>query len=165
MEKIRAAILIVSDKGYRGLRQDVCAPLLRELLSDTAQVAAQKILPDERDQIAAALREWCDGGGIDLILTSGGTGLSPRDVTPEATMQVGERIVPGIPEAMRMRSMQATERAMLSRAVAVIRGRTLSVNLPGSPKAVSECMEVLLPVLPHAVETLRGDASDCARGK
>lgn len=163
MRPIRAAILILSDKGFRGEREDKCGPALRALLNGQAEVASVAILPDERAEIAAALRKLCDSGEVDVVFTSGGTGFAPRDVTPEATMEVIERAVPGIPEAMRARSMQITDRAMLSRAAAGIRGRTLIVNLPGSPKAVTECMEVLLPVLAHAVETLRGDTGECAR--
>lgn len=163
MQAIRAAILILSDKGYRGEREDKSGPALRALLNACAQVVSETLLPDEREEIAAALRKLCDSGEVDVVFTSGGTGFAPRDVTPEATMEVIERAVPGIPEAMRARSMQITDRAMLSRAAAGIRGRTLIVNLPGSPKAVTECMEVLLPVLAHAVEILRGDTGECAR--
>ncbi len=163
MRPIRAAILILSDKGYRGEREDKSGPALRALLSGCAEIVSQTLLPDERAEITAALRNLCDSGEVDVVFTSGGTGFAPRDVTPEATMEVIERAVPGIPEAMRARSMQVTDRAMLSRAAAGIRGRTLIINLPGSPKAVTECMEVVLPVLAHAVETLRGDTGECAR--
>ena len=114
-------------------------------------------------RIKAELSRLADGGGVDLILTTGGTGLAPRDVTPEATLAVVERLVPGIPEAMRAESRKITDRAMLSRAQAGVRGRTLIVNLPGSPKAAVECLQVLLPALGHAVETLRGEAYECAR--
>lgn len=121
------------------------------------------MLPDERNQIAATLMKLCDDNEADVVFTSGGTGFTPRDVTPEATMDVVERLVPGIPEAIRAHSMRITNRAMLSRGTAGLRGRTLIINLPGSPKAVRECMEVILPVLSHAVETLRGVSGDCAR--
>lgn len=121
-----------------------------------------RVVPDDREELAAALVAMCEAG-TDLILSSGGTGLSPRDVTPEATADVADRMVPGIPEAIRAASMAATSRAMLSRGIAAIRGRTLIVNLPGSPKAVRECLTVVLPVLDHAVEVLRGEVGDCAR--
>ena len=163
MQPIRTAILILSDKGFRGEREDKSGPALKQILEGHAEVVSVDVLPDEKDQIADYLRNACDSGAVDVIFTSGGTGFAPRDVTPEATLSVIERAAPGIPEAMRAYSMQKTNRAMLSRAVAGIRGRTLIVNLPGSPKAVAECMEVVLPVLAHAVETLRGDTYECAR--
>lgn len=162
MQPIRAAILILSDKGFRGEREDKSGPTLKEMLAGHAEVVSVTLLPDEKEEIAAYLRNVCDTGEADVIFTSGGTGFAPRDVTPEATLSVVERLAPGIPEAMRAYSMQKTNRAMLSRAVAGMRGRTLIVNLPGSPKAVTECMEVVLPVLAHAVETLRGDTYECA---
>jgi len=121
------------------------------------------VVPDDRDTIAANLTRMADVIGVDLILTTGGTGFSPRDITPEATLSVIDREAPGIPEAMRLKSLQITPKAMLSRAVAGIRGKTLIINLPGSPKAVSECLEVILPVISHAIEILRGDAGECAR--
>lgn len=163
MNPIRAAIVILSDKGFTGQREDLSGPALRELLDGYAEITAQLLLPDDRDQIAAALIKLCDENVADVVLTSGGTGFTPRDVTPEATLDVVERLAPGIPEAIRAHSMRITDRAMLSRAAAGIRGRTLIINLPGSPKAVRECMEIVLPVLPHAVETLRGVSGDCAR--
>ena len=126
-------------------------------------VTAQQLLPDDRAQLAQAMRAIADDGLADLILTTGGTGLSPRDWTPEATLDVAERLVPGIAEAMRAYSMQFTPRAMLSRAVSVIRGQTLIINLPGSPKAVRECLEYLLPALGHGLEILTGAAGNCAR--
>ncbi len=162
MEPIRAAILIASDKGFRGEREDLSGPKLKELLEGHAQVTEVTVLPDEKDELMAAMRRIADGGGVDVILTSGGTGFAPRDVTPEATMAVVERLTPGITEAMRAYSAKFTNRAALSRAAAGIRGRTWIVNMPGSPKAVAECMQVLLPVLEHAVETLRGEAFECA---
>lgn len=163
MNPIRAAIVILSDKGFAGQREDMSGPALIELLHGHAEITAQLLLPDDRDQIASALRKLCDENVADVVLTSGGTGFTPRDVTPEATLDVIERLAPGIPEAMRAHSMRITNRAMLSRATAGIRGRTLIINLPGSPKAVRECMEIVLPVLPHAVDTLRGESGDCAR--
>ena len=119
------------------------------------------IIPDERDIISQKLVQWADNEGIDLIITTGGTGLSPRDVTPEATSAVVERIVPGFAEAMRAESLKKTPMAVLSRGVAGIRGSSLIINLPGSPKAVRECLDVILPALPHAIEVLKGEAVEC----
>lgn len=155
------AILTVSDKGARQEREDRSGQVVQEVLGRvSAQVARYAIVPDEREVIAERLREWADGGDIDLIVTTGGTGLGPRDVTPEATLEVVERQAPGFAEAMRAESLRQTPMAMLSRAVAGIRGRTLILNLPGSPKAVQECLEAVLPALPHALETLRGTVGD-----
>ncbi|MBM7867382.1 molybdopterin adenylyltransferase [Heliobacterium gestii] len=161
---IRVGILTASDKGSRGEREDRSGRLIEEAVQTIGgAMAAYKVVPDERDQIAAALREMTDDLGLDLIFTTGGTGFSPRDVTPEATLDVAERMVPGIAEAMRAESMKITPRAMLTRSVAAIRGRTLIVNLPGSPKAVQECLDIILPALPHGIEILKGEASECAR--
>lgn len=163
LPSIRAAILTISDKGYKGEREDKSGPALAEALKDHANITQMTIIPDELEMIKNTLIQLADGGGIDIIFTTGGTGFSARDVTPEATMSVVDRPVPGIPEAMRQASMEKTERAMLSRAAAGIRGKTLIINLPGSPKAAVECLEVFLPVMQHAIEILRGDAHDCAR--
>lgn len=160
---IQAAIITVSDKGSQGLREDQSGPCIQEMLQGIAEVKAACIVPDERDQIAEKLREYSDSMEIDVIFTTGGTGFTPRDVTPEATMDVIDRHAPGIAEAMRMKSLQITDRAMLSRATAGIRKRTAIINMPGSPKAVRECMEVVLPVLGHMVDTLRGTSGDCAQ--
>jgi molybdopterin adenylyltransferase len=154
---IRAGILTVSDAGSRGEREDTSGAAIRELLAGIgAEVARYEIVPDDAARIAATLRGWCDAGGIDLILSTGGTGLAARDVTPEATLQIAERFAPGIAEAMRAEGMRHTPKAMLSRAVAVVRGRTLIINLPGSEKGVRESLGAVLPVLPHAVELLQG---------
>jgi molybdopterin adenylyltransferase len=156
-------ILTISDKGWRGERQDKSGPAIRQSLdASQAQVEKCEIVPDEMDAIIERLKAWSDEAGIDVIITTGGTGLAPRDVTPEATLSVVDRVVPGMAEAMRWKSLEKTATAMLSRAVAGVRGHSLIINLPGSPKAVRECLEVILPVLPHAVETLRGEASECA---
>jgi molybdopterin adenylyltransferase len=163
LPSIRAAILTVSDKGSRGEREDKSGPALVEALKDRAAIIQTAIIPDELELIKATLIQWADAGEVDVIFTTGGTGFSLRDVTPEATLSIVERLAPGIPEAMRQASMQKTDRAMLSRAAAGIRGKTLVINLPGSPKAAVECLEVFLPVMQHAVEILRGDAHDCAR--
>jgi len=160
---IRAAIVTVSDNGFSGTREDKSGPALVSALKNKAQVLHTMIIPDELEQIKAALIELADSGQVDVILTTGGTGFAPRDVTPEATQAVVERTAPGIPEAMRQASQQITPRAMLSRATAGIRKRSLIVNLPGSPKAAVECLEVFLPVMQHAVETLRGDTYECGR--
>lgn len=158
---IRAAILTLSDKGSRGERADTSGPAIRELLeAGDARVQAYRVLPDEPDDIAACLQAWADGGEIDLILTTGGTGLAPRDRTPEATARVIERPAPGFAEAIRAESLRRTPMAVLGRGIAGIRGRCLIINLPGSEKAVRESMAVILPALPHAVETLRGEAGD-----
>ncbi len=159
---IRAAVLTISDKGSAGTREDKSGPALVQALAGHALVEKLLILPDDFQQIKEHLANLCDSGEIDLIFTTGGTGFAPRDVTPEATLAVVERAVPGIPEAMRAESRKITERAQLSRAAAGIRKRTLIVNLPGSPKAALECLQVFLPVMGHAVETLRGEAYECA---
>lgn len=159
----RIAIVTASDKGSAGQREDISGKVIAEMFTGLASVCSYSILPDERRLIAEELIRLCDYDPVDIILTTGGTGFSPRDVTPEATLDVVERLAPGLPEAMRANSLKFTERAMLSRAAAGIRGRTLIVNLPGSPKAVRECLEVIMPALGHAVEILTGNTGECAR--
>ncbi len=158
---ITVAILTLSDKGSKGEREDASGPLIREMLKGIdARVDYLDILPDEKELIKEKLIQYSKL--VDLVLTTGGTGLSPRDVTPEATLEVIERQVPGIAEAMRIEGLKKTRRSMLSRAVAGVRGRTLIINLPGSPKAVKENIEIILEVLPHAIEKIKGDPSECA---
>ena len=155
-------ILTISDKGSRGERQDKSGEAIREILpSIDARIVNYEIVPDEKELIVAKLVKWVDEDNLDVLITTGGTGLTPRDVTPEATLAVVDRIVPGIAEAMRAESLKKTPMAMLSRAVVGTRGKCLIINLPGSPKAVRECLEVVLPALPHAVETLKGQAGEC----
>jgi len=159
---IRVGIITASDKGARGDRDDLSGKLVHEMVSLIGgTVEAWEIIPDEKDLISAKLLHFADNLGLDLVLTTGGTGFSPRDVTPEATMAVIERPVPGIPEVMRWESLKKTPKAMLSRATAGIRGQTLIVNLPGSPKAVKECLEAIIPALPHGIEILKGEAREC----
>ena len=154
-------ILTISDKGWRGQRYDESGKTIRDRLSSLdSRVVSYEVVPDEKDVIASKLSEWADEGGVDVILTTGGTGLGPRDVTPEATLAVVDRVVPGLTEAMRAETFSKTPFAILSRAVAGIRGRCLVVNLPGSPKAVRECLEVVLPVIPHAVEIIKGEVTE-----
>ncbi|MFH1059683.1 MAG: MogA/MoaB family molybdenum cofactor biosynthesis protein [Pseudomonadota bacterium] len=160
----RAAILTVSDKASQGRRDDTAGPaLLQELALAGIQVAVSEVVPDEPAQISAALMRYADQMDLALVLTTGGTGLSPRDVTPEATLAVATRLVPGLAEAMRAEGLRQTPHAMLSRGVAVIRGATLIVNLPGSPKGALEGVAVILPALGHALDKLRGDTRDCGR--
>jgi len=162
---LKVGILTVSDKGARGEREDRSGPAIMEIMKAAgAEIVRAKIVPDELDEIRAALVQWSDEG-LDLILTTGGTGFSPRDRTPEATKAVIERETPGIPEAMRRAGMEKTPTAMLSRAVAGIRKATLIVNLPGSEKAVRESLEAVLPAIPHGVEILKGTASECGKPK
>lgn len=161
---MRAAVITLSDSGYAGQREDKSGPLIQKMLEKTGyQVVYTRLLPDGQQPLADELRRLCDGRLTDLILTTGGTGFSPTDRTPEATVEVSERLVPGIPEAMRWYSLQITPRAMLSRAAAGIRGGTLIVNLPGSPKAVEECLGFILPTLAHGLEILTGTAQNCAQ--
>jgi molybdenum cofactor synthesis domain-containing protein len=160
---LRVGILTVSDKGSRGERVDTSGAAIREILASLqATVEHYQVVPDEEEVVASRLREWADEAGLDLIITTGGTGLSPRDVTPEATLAVVERVVPGMAEAMRQEGLKHTPMSMLSRAVVGVRGRTLIVNLPGREQGVRQNLAYLLPVLPHALEMLEGEAGDHA---
>ena len=161
---LQIGVLTISDKGSRGEREDRSGQVIQEIVATLpGQAARYTIVPDEKDEIYQTLVLWSDAGDLDIILTTGGTGLAPRDVTPEATLAAIEKEVPGLAEVMRAESLKKTPFAMLSRAVAGVRGRTLIVNMPGSPAAVRECLEVILPVLPHAVATLRGEIGDHGR--
>ena len=160
---MRAAIITLSDSGCAGQREDKSGPVIRELAEAAGYtVAHTALLPDGVEPLAGELKRLCDGDIADLVLTTGGTGFSPRDLTPEATRAVTERPAPGIAEAMRWNSLQITPRAMLSRGEAGIRKGSLIVNLPGSPKAARECLEFILPALGHGLEILKGSAGNCA---
>ena len=159
-----AAVLTVSDRSFRGERPDAGGPLVVEMLKNAGyEVTITAIVPDEQAQIEEKLRQIADSGEVQLLVTTGGTGFAPRDVTPEATLAVCDRLTPGIPEAMRYASMQVTSRAMLSRAQAGIRKGTLIINLPGSPKAAKENLEAVLPAIGHGLEMLSGRPADCAK--
>ena len=158
---LTVAVLTLSDKGSKGEREDLSGPAIAEALKGVGDVKYYDILPDERDLIRERILEYVDK--VDLVLTTGGTGLSPRDVTPEATLDVIEREVPGIAEAMRIEGLKKTRRSMLSRAVAGVKGRTLIINLPGSPNAVRENLAVIIDIIPHAIEKIKGDTSECAK--
>ena len=159
-----AAVITLSDKGYSGERDDLSGPAIVNRLEEKGYVVEERLLlPDGETPLKQELMRLADQRQIDLILTTGGTGFTPRDLTPEATRAVGEREVPGIPEAIRAYSMQFTKRAMFSRGVCVLRKKSMILNLPGSPKAVAECLDAVLDTLPHALDMLRNSVSDCAR--
>lgn len=158
---INIGILTISDKGSKGQRLDKSGETIRDMVAALkSTVTKYEIVPDENDVIAAELCDWADNGKLDIIFTTGGTGLSKRDVTPEATLSVIDREVPGIAEAMRVKSLEKTPMAMLSRAVVGQRGQCLIINLPGSVKAVRECLETIMPALPHAVEIIKGEVTE-----
>lgn len=161
----QVGIITASDKGYAGERKDLSGPAIQEILTKykAFKVVKSSILPDDKDMLAAMMRKMIDEDQLDLILTTGGTGFSKRDVTPEATLEVIERRVPGIPEAMRKLSLEITPRAMLSRAEAGIRGNALIVNMPGSPKSIKETLEYILPSVEHGLDILQGNDAECAR--
>jgi molybdopterin adenylyltransferase len=153
---IRTAVLTVSDRSYRGERPDRSGPALQQYIEQKGwKLTLSSIVPDEIEEIQRTLHDWCYSGAVDLILTTGGTGFAPRDITPEATLAIIKRQAPGLAERMRAESLKVTPHAMLSRATAGILERTLIVNLPGSPKAAVENLEIIADVIPHAIELLR----------
>ncbi|HDD43554.1 MAG TPA: MogA/MoaB family molybdenum cofactor biosynthesis protein [Candidatus Desulfofervidus auxilii] len=158
----KVGVLTISDKGSKGEREDKSGKLLQEILKKSGfEIKAYTIVPDEEIVIIEKLKEWADKKQLDLILTTGGTGLTPRDVTPEATQKIIEKIIPGIEEALRIEGMKKTPFSILSRGIAGIRKKTLIINLPGSPKAVQESMEIILPILFHAIDKIKGDLKEC----
>ena len=158
---MKFGIICVSDRCYNGMFEDISGPAIKECVKPLCSESVYRLVPDARIMISKAICELADGEKCDVIFTTGGTGFAPRDITPEATKDVIEKEVPGISEAIRAKSLEITDRAMLSRAVSGIRGKSLIINLPGSPKAVRESIEVIIPVLPHAVETLSGNTQNC----
>jgi molybdopterin adenylyltransferase len=158
---LNLGILTISDKGWHGERRDESGTAIKDYLSQLdSQLVRYEVVLDEADIIAGKLAEWADDGSVDIILTTGGTGLGPRDVTPEATLSILDKAVPGLTEAMRAETFHRTPLAILSRAVAGIRGKCLIVNLPGSPKAVRECLDVISPAIPHALQIIKGEVTE-----
>ena len=158
---MKFGIICVSDRCFNGEKEDMSGPAIAECVRELSTENEYRLVPDEKEMIENAITELADKSGADVVFTTGGTGFAPRDITPEATKAVIEKEVPGISEAIRAKSLEITDRAMLSRAVSGIRGKTLIINLPGSPKAVRESIEVVLPVLEHAVETISGNTQNC----
>ncbi len=160
--KYKVGVLTLSDKGSRGEREDESGRILGDMAKELGGIHRYQVIPDDEETITMLLKRWVDELKLDLILTTGGTGLSPRDVTPQATAAVLDYEIPGMAEAMRFASMQKTPHAMISRALVGVRGQTMIINLPGSPKGVKENFAVLMPALPHALAKLKGDPADCA---
>lgn len=158
---MKIGIIVISDSSSKGDRISTTQDLIQQLVEPLGNVTQVVIIPDEKARIQNTMVYFCDNLALDLIITTGGTGLSPRDVTPEATREIITKEIPGLGEMMRMTSIQFTPLAILSRAIGGIRGKSLIVNLPGSPKAVKQCLESILPVLPHALEVIRGEANRC----
>jgi molybdopterin adenylyltransferase len=159
---IRAGIITVSDRSSQGIREDLSGPAIAAILASVpAEIVQTIIVPDEKDRIKDAIKQFADKDKLDLIITTGGTGVSPRDVTPDATLEIIDKQISGMAEAMRYQSMKITPFAMISRAVAGIRGNSLIINLPGSPKAAKENLDVILPAIKHTIEKIQGDPSEC----
>lgn len=163
VDQYRIGVLTLSDKGSQGQRVDESGPVVQAMLHSVGQVTHTAVLPDDIKSIAELLIAWSDQEQLDLIVTTGGTGLTPRDVTPQATSQVIDYEVPGMAEVMRMQSLKKTSHAMLSRAIVGVRRQTMIVNLPGSPKGARENLDAVMPALPHALAKLAGDPSDCGQ--
>ena len=161
--KYRAVVITISDKGSKGERVDTSGPGLSEMLKRSYDVSGVVIVPDEEDLIADTIKSQIDEKGVDLVVTTGGTGVGPRDVTPEATRAVIDKELPGFSEVMRMESFRITPHSLISRAVCGTRGTSIIVNLPGSPRAAAECLSFIEGALPHALEKVKGDPGDCAR--
>ena len=158
---LNLGIVTISDKAWQGQRPDESGKAIRDSFSAVdSRVVKYEVISDEADIIASKLAQWADEGGVDVILTTGGTGLGPRDVTPEATLSIVDKVVPGFAEMMRSQTFSITPFSLLSRAVAGVRKKCLIINLPGSPKAVGECLEVILPAIPHAVEIIKGEVTE-----
>ena len=166
LQGVKVAVLTISDKGSRGEREDTSGPAIREIVeAEGASVVSYEVIPDEQYEIEGRMVHLADFEDVDLILTTGGTGFSSRDVTPEATLAIIERLAPGFAEAIRHESLKITPHAMLSRAVSGIRGQTIIINLPGSQKAVRESLSVIMPALPHGIQILKGQTGECATNK
>ncbi len=163
MNKYKYAIIVASDKGYSGERKDLCVSTIKNIVPDEFELISDAVLPDEQQMLSEEMVKLCDDVKVDLILTSGGTGFSKRDVTVEATNDVIQKETKGISEAMRIYSLQITKKAMLSRATSGIRNSTLIINLPGSPKAVSEILQYIIEPIQHGLDIIKGDATECAR--
>lgn len=162
---MKIVIITVSDSCSEGKKEDTSGPLIRQMVKSLGEVIKYEIIPDEKDSISQAIKEAVDELKADFVLTTGGTGLSLRDVTPEATREVVEKEIPGFAELMRQKSFEITPRAILSRAIAGIRGKSLIINLPGSPQAVRECLEIILPLIPHALDMVKGKGHQNSAGK
>lgn len=162
---MKIGIITVSDSCSEGKKEDTSGPLIRQMVKSLGEVIKYEIIPDEKDSISQAIKEAVDELKADFVLTTGGTGLSLRDVTPEATREVVEKEIPGFAELMRQKSFEITPRAILSRAIAGIRGKSLIINLPGSPQAVRECLEIILPLIPHALDMVKGKGHQDSAGK